>query len=81
MKEVFSQIHRLSKTVLITGWITVAFMLVSSTILYIGAGKLFDYYSSVEISEKLLELVRPVCVAVSIGSIAIENRMRQKNSQ
>ena len=80
MKEVFNQIHRFSKTVLITGWITIIFMLVSSIILYIGAGELFDYYSSVEISEKLLSLVRPVCMAVSIGSIAVEHFMKQKNN-
>jgi len=80
MKEVFSQMSRSSKTVLTAGWITVVLMLAVSTILYIGAGDLFDYYSSVEISEKLLALVRPVCVSVSLASVALEYFIRQKSS-
>lgn len=80
MKEVFTQMHRFSKTVLITGWITVIVMLAVSTILYIGAGDLFDYYSAVEISEKLLGFVRPVCITVSIGSVALEYYIRQKDN-
>lgn len=81
MKEIFSHIHRISKTLVITGWSAVILMLAASIILYSGAGRWFDYYTSVEISEKLLELVRPVCVTVSIGCIAAEHLIKQKNNR
>ena len=80
MKETFSQIHRLSKTVFIIGCIIVVVMLAVSAILYIGAGELLDYYSSVELSEKLLETARPVCVAVCIGSISLEYFLKQRKN-
>lgn len=80
MKETFSQIHRVSKTVFIIGCVIVAFMLAVSAILYIGAGELLDYYSSVEISEKLLETSRPVCVTVCIGSLFLEYFLKQRKN-
>lgn len=78
MKKIFSQIHRPAKSAFIIGWIIVSVMLVVSTVLYIGAGNLFDYYISVEISEKLLAGVRPVSVAVCLGSVALEYFSKSK---
>ena len=79
MKEVFSQIHRSSKTVLIIGWSIIVFMLAASTVLYIGAGNVFDYYSAVEVSEKLLASVRPVCLVVCASCLTIEYFIKKKN--
>lgn len=80
MKEIFSQIHRLSKTVFIIGWVIVLYMLIVSTVLYIGAGEVFDYRFAVAISESLLENVRPVCMTVSIGCIALEYFLKQREN-
>ena len=80
MKKVFSQMHRCAKNVFISGWIIVFIMLTVSAVLYIGAGNLFDYYISVYISEKLLAGVRPVSVAVCLGSLALEYYSKQKEN-
>lgn len=78
MKKIFSQIHRPAKRAFIIGWIIVFAMLAASTVLYIGAGNLFDYYAAVDISEKLLAGVRPVVVGVCLGSLALEHYSKSK---
>ena len=80
MKKILSQIHRSSKGVFIAGWMVVLVMLAASTVLYIGAGNVFDYYISVEISEKLLSGVRPVCIAVCLVSLTIEYLLKNRNN-
>ncbi len=80
MKKILSQIHRPAKGVFIVGWIIVFIMLAVSTVLYIGAGNIFDYYISVDISEKLLALVRPVCIAVCLSSLALEYFSKHKSN-
>ena len=72
MKNIFSHIHRSSKIALTAGWIAVFVLLSVSAVLYVGAGRLFDYHSAVFVSEKLLETVRPVCILASIFPLAIE---------
>ena len=79
MKQIMLQVHRNSKRILIIGSVIVAAVLISSTVLYIGAGRFFDYYSATEISEKLLTSVRPLSLAVSAGSIGSEYYIRHKN--
>ncbi len=74
VKKIFSQIHQPAKFAFIIGWIVVIAMLAASTVLYVGAGRAFEYYSAVDISEKLLSLVRPVCIAVCLSSLALEYR-------
>ena len=80
MKKIFSQIHRPAKFAFIAGWVIVFAMLVASTVLYIGAGNVFDYYISVDVSEKLLAGVRPVCIAVCLTSLALEYFSRNKEN-
>lgn len=78
MKKIFSQIHRPAKRAFIIGWLIIFIMLAASTVLYIGAGDLFDYYTAVDISEKLLAWVRPVAVAVCLSSVALEYFSKNK---
>lgn len=73
-------IHRNSKRFLIIGSITVALVILASTVLYIGAGRLFDYYLATDISEKLLAASRPLSVAVCVGSVGIEYFFKKKES-
>lgn len=80
MKEILKNADRNAKRVLIIGWIIIAVMLAVSTVLYIGAGKLFDYYSAVDISEKLLAAVRPVSVGVFAASTGTEYYLKSKNN-
>lgn len=80
MKKIFSQIHRPAKMTFVFGWIIIILMLGVSTLLYIGAGDLFDYYSAVDISEKLLAAVRPVTVAVCAGSLALEYSSKRREN-
>ena len=78
MKDILKNVHRPARRVFIAGWAVVLTVLAASTVLYIGAGSLFDYYSAVEISEGLLASVRPISVAVCISSLGIEYYSKQK---
>ncbi len=78
MKNIFKGVHRPARRVFISGWSVVLTVLAASTVLYIGAGSLFDYYSAVEISESLLASVRPISVAVCVSSLGVEYYLRQK---
>lgn len=75
------KIHRNSKRFLIIGTVTVILIILASTVLYIGAGRLFDYHLATEISEKLLAASRPVSVTVCIGSVGIEYFLKRKHSE
>ena len=81
MRNFLASVHRPARIVLIVGWLTVAATVVASAVLYIGAGTVFDYYSSVSASENLLAFSRPVAVAVCVFSLLIEYRSRQKNNR
>ncbi|MBQ8762814.1 MAG: hypothetical protein IJZ07_01770 [Clostridia bacterium] len=81
MKDILKNIHRPAKFVFIAGWVVIAIILIASTVLYIGAGEIFDYYTAVGLSEKLLTAVRPVSVAVFAASTGMEYcSKRKKNS-
>ena len=80
MKEILKNVHRPAKYVLIIGWIIVAAIIAASTVLYIGAGDTFDYYSAVELSEKLLTSARPISVAVFAVSTGIEYCLKKKSN-
>ena len=79
MKEILKNVHRPAKYVLIIGWIIIAAIIAASTVLYIGAGEVFDYYSAVNMSEKLLTSARPVSVAVFAASTGVEYCLKKKN--
>lgn len=74
------KIHSVAKHFLIAGTVTVILIIIASTVLYIGAGRLFDYYLATEISERLLAVSRPVSVAVCAGSVGIEYFLKRKQS-
>ncbi len=76
-----SKIHPGAKRFLIMGTITVILIIIASTVLYIGAGRLFDYYIATDISEKLLATSRPVTVAVCAGSLGLEYFLKRKRSE
>lgn len=76
MKEIFKDIHAPARRVFVIGWLIVAAVLAASTVFYIGAGRAFDYYSAVEISEKLLASVRPLAIAVCASSLGLEYRAK-----
>ncbi len=79
MKEILKNIHRPAKYVFIIGWMIIAAIIAASTVLYIGAGEIFDYYSAVDMSEKLLTSARPVSVAVFAVSTGIEYYSKKKS--
>ena len=72
MKKIMTQLHKGSKHTLISGIAVIAIILVASTVLHMGAGRMFDYYSATDISEKVLASVRPISVAICVGSLGIE---------
>ena len=78
MRKILKNADRSAKRTLVTGWIIIAVMLVASTVFYIGAGRMFDYYSAIDISEKLLEWVRPVSVGVFAVSTGTEYYLKRK---
>ncbi|MBQ2904213.1 MAG: hypothetical protein IJE48_07430 [Clostridia bacterium] len=74
------KIHRKSKHFLVTGTAAVIAVLFASTLLYLGAGRMFDYYIATDISEKLLAGVRPLSVAVCSGALGIEYFFKRKDT-
>lgn len=80
MKEILKNADRNARRLLIIGWVIIAAMLAASTVLYIGAGDFFDYYSAIDISEKLLTGVRPVSVAVFAVSTGTEYCLKRKKN-
>ncbi|MBQ4604372.1 MAG: hypothetical protein IKK63_00815 [Clostridia bacterium] len=80
MREILKNVHRPAKCVFVIGWIVVAAVVAASTVLYIGAGEIFDYYSAVALSEKLLTSARPISVAVFAASTGIEYCLKKKSN-
>lgn len=75
------KLHRGSKRFLIIGAAAVISVLLASTVLYLGAGRLFDYYSATDISERLLASVRPLSVTVCAGSVGMEYFLKRKDTE
>ena len=73
MKTIFKNLHRRTKYIVVLSWAAVTIMLFSSTLLYIGAGRIFDYHFAVDLSETLLTLCRPASVFACIASIVSEH--------
>ena len=80
MKKILSRIHRPARRVFIIGAVFVIVMILLSAILYIGAGRMFDYYSAVVTSERLLALSRPVCIGVCAGALGLEYFSQKKEN-
>lgn len=80
MKNITDKIHTPAKRVLAVGFSVIAVMLTVSALLYVGAGRIFDYYSVIGISEGMLNGVRPLCVFVCLGSVGAEYVSRQRES-
>lgn len=78
MKAVLDRMHRPARRTLLIGAAIIAVILSASCVLYIGAGHIFDYYAAVEASELLLASVRPLSVAVSVGSIGLEYASKRR---
>lgn len=79
MKKILSVVHRSTKVTFALGEALVVFLLVVSTVFYFGAGRIFDYHFAIDVSEKLLESVRPLSVLVGVGSLGLEYYLRQKS--
>ncbi len=79
MIKIFKKLHRRTKLTVILGWAAVIIMLFASTLLYIGAGGMFDYYSAVDLSEKLLTLCRPAAVIACVASLGSEYTAKRRN--
>ena len=80
MKNITDKIHAPAKRVLAIGFSVIAVMLAASALLYVGAGRIFDYYSVIGISEGMLSGVRPISVFVCLGSVGAEYVSRQRES-
>lgn len=72
MRKIFIKLHRRTKYIVTISWAAVILMLFASTLLYAGAGRLFDYHFAVDLSEKLLTLCRPAAVIATLISLGSE---------
>ena len=77
MKNIIMQLHISSRLIFIFGWIAVIIIVLASAVLHYGAGRIWDYYHSVALSEKLLSLSRPASVAVCTASLLSEYRIKK----
>ena len=79
MIKIFRKLHRRTKITVTVCWTAVLIILLASSVLYIGAGGIFDYYTAVDLSESLLALCRPASVIAFLASLGSEYSARQKN--
>lgn len=80
MRKIFKNLHRRTKITVIVSWFAVILILLLSTVLYIGAGKIFDYYAAVDLSEILLSLCRPASVIALLTSLGSEYAAKKHTS-
>ena len=78
MKSILDKVHKPAKRVLAAGYAVILLLLSVSALLYVGAGRFFDYYSVIGISDGILTGVRPISVFVCLGSVGAEYISRQK---
>lgn len=81
MKNIFDKMHKPAKRVLTAGYSVIILLLAVSAFLYVGAGRFFDYYSVIGISDGLLSSVRPISVFVCLGSVGAEYIAKQKETR
>ena len=79
MIKIFKKLHRRTKITLAVCWSAVFIILLASTVLYIGAGGIFDYYAAVDLSESLLALCRPASVVAFAAALISEYNAKQKD--
>lgn len=72
MKNIMNKIHKPARRVLTIGFSVIVLLLCFSAFLYVGAGRFFDYYSVIGISEGMLNSVRPLSVFVCLVSVGTE---------
>jgi len=72
VRKILKNLHRRTKITVAVCWSAVILMLAASTVLYIGAGGIFDYYTAVDLSESLLALCRPASVIAFLASLGSE---------
>lgn len=72
---------KLTKRLLIAGGILVISLLTASTVTYIGAGTLFEYYAAMALSGTLLGYVRTAAVLLCAGALASEYTLRSRQNE
>ena len=77
MKNLLMQLHPSSRLIFVFGAAAVILIVLASAFLYLGAGIIWDYYSSVALSERLLALSRPAFVGVCSAALLIEYRIKK----
>lgn len=80
MKNLLDKMHKPAKTLLVAGYIIIVLMVAVSAFLYVGAGRFFDYYSVIGLSDGLLSSVRPISVFVCLGSVGAEYIAKHKET-
>ena len=81
MKNTFRSLGRISKRIIISGWSASIILLISSAVIFFGAGKIFDYYPSMTLCSSLLAATRPVFVISSAASLGTEYFKKQKDKE
>lgn len=81
MKNIFKNISRTSRHIIIFGWSAAILTLTASAVIFFGAGNFFDYYPSMRLCAMLLSLVRPVFVISCAASLCTEYMIKQKSEE
>lgn len=76
MKDILSEINPISKHIFLIGFITAVLIVAASAVLYFGAGRLWDYYFCIPLSEKLLAASRPAGVSACASALLVEYRTK-----
>ena len=79
MKDIFSEINPISKHIFFVGFITAILIVAASAVLHYGAGRIWDYYFCISLSERLLAASRPAGVSACISALLVEYRVKNCN--
>ena len=76
LKNILDIINPVSKHIFIIGFATAILIVAVSAVIYFGAGREWDYYLCISLSEKMLAASRPVITSTCISALLVEYRSK-----
>ena len=76
LKNILNRISPVSKRIFIIGFSAAVLIVAVSAVIYFGAGREWDYYLCISLSEKMLAASRPVITSTCICALLVEYRAK-----
>lgn len=80
MKQLIMIMHPKTQKLALAGLVLIICAVATSCVFYLGAGRVFEYYSAKDTAQVLLTASRPLCIGVCGLLLVVEHRMRRNES-